>query len=217
MYLIDGRSPGRGARRRPVVDPDRRHDPRRQDPDGPAGGRTRTPTSGRHRRPARSAASPRRTRETIVAAGGGGLRRRPGRDRRGRAVRGHGRRTWSTRSCFLTLARTGDQLQGIKKGVLELADVIVVNKADGEHAVEAKAAARELTGAIRSDLPARNTMAATGSHDERDRRPRSCRSCGRRCSNTVRCSPRQASSKPGAGPSRWTGPGRWCATPCWIG
>lgn len=50
---------------------------------------------------------------------------------------------------FLTLARTGDQLQGIKKGVLELADVVVVNKADGEHATEAKAAARELAGAIR--------------------------------------------------------------------
>jgi LAO/AO transport system kinase len=32
---------------------------------------------------------------------------------------------------YLTLARTGDQLQGIKKGVLELADVVVVNKADG--------------------------------------------------------------------------------------
>ncbi|MDQ2635264.1 MAG: methylmalonyl Co-A mutase-associated GTPase MeaB, partial [Actinomycetota bacterium] len=45
---------------------------------------------------------------------------------------------------FLTLARTGDQLQGIKKGVLELADVVVVNKADGEHAVEARMAAREL-------------------------------------------------------------------------
>ncbi|MGA5538864.1 methylmalonyl Co-A mutase-associated GTPase MeaB [Mycolicibacterium nivoides] len=54
---------------------------------------------------------------------------------------------------FLTLARTGDQLQGIKKGVLELADVIVVNKADGEHAMEAKAAARELTGAIRLIYP----------------------------------------------------------------
>ncbi|TGB42327.1 methylmalonyl Co-A mutase-associated GTPase MeaB [Mycolicibacterium peregrinum] len=54
---------------------------------------------------------------------------------------------------FLTLARTGDQLQGIKKGVLELADVIVVNKADGEHAIEAKAAARELTGAIRLIYP----------------------------------------------------------------
>ena len=35
---------------------------------------------------------------------------------------------------FLTLARTGDQLQGIKKGILEIADVIAVNKADGDHA-----------------------------------------------------------------------------------
>ncbi|HEU5470399.1 MAG TPA: methylmalonyl Co-A mutase-associated GTPase MeaB [Actinophytocola sp.] len=50
---------------------------------------------------------------------------------------------------FLTLARTGDQLQGIKKGVLELADVIAVNKADGEHEKEASKAARELAGAIR--------------------------------------------------------------------
>ncbi|MEU3275252.1 methylmalonyl Co-A mutase-associated GTPase MeaB [Saccharomonospora sp. NPDC006951] len=50
---------------------------------------------------------------------------------------------------FLTLARTGDQLQGIKKGVLELADVIAVNKADGDHEREAKKAARELSGALR--------------------------------------------------------------------
>jgi LAO/AO transport system kinase len=54
---------------------------------------------------------------------------------------------------FLTLARTGDQLQGIKKGVLELADIVVVNKADGKHEVEAKAAARELSGAIRLIYP----------------------------------------------------------------
>jgi LAO/AO transport system kinase len=54
---------------------------------------------------------------------------------------------------FLTLARTGDQLQGIKKGVLELADVIVVNKADGAHANEAAKAARELSGAIRLIYP----------------------------------------------------------------
>ncbi len=53
--------------------------------------------------------------------------------------------------CFLllTLARTGDQLQGIKKGVLELADVIAVNKADGDHEVAARKAARELSGALR--------------------------------------------------------------------
>ena len=54
---------------------------------------------------------------------------------------------------FLTLARTGDQLQGIKKGVLELADIVVVNKADGSHATEAKAAARELSTAIRLIYP----------------------------------------------------------------
>lgn len=53
--------------------------------------------------------------------------------------------------CFLllTLARTGDQLQGIKKGVLELADVIAVNKADGAHEPDARKAARELHGALR--------------------------------------------------------------------
>ncbi|NKY32085.1 methylmalonyl Co-A mutase-associated GTPase MeaB [Nocardia speluncae] len=51
--------------------------------------------------------------------------------------------------CFLTLARTGDQLQGIKKGVLELADLVAVNKADGKHELEAKGAARELSGALR--------------------------------------------------------------------
>jgi LAO/AO transport system kinase len=50
---------------------------------------------------------------------------------------------------LLSLARTGDQLQGIKKGVLELADVIAVNKADGPHRTEAVSAARELAGALR--------------------------------------------------------------------
>ena len=50
---------------------------------------------------------------------------------------------------FLTLARTGDQLQGIKKGILEIADVIAVNKADGDRKTEATSAARELAGALR--------------------------------------------------------------------
>ncbi|MDX2848213.1 methylmalonyl Co-A mutase-associated GTPase MeaB [Actinacidiphila glaucinigra] len=54
---------------------------------------------------------------------------------------------------LLTLARTGDQLQGIKKGVLELADVITVNKADGPHERDARAAARELSGALRMMTP----------------------------------------------------------------
>jgi LAO/AO transport system kinase len=54
---------------------------------------------------------------------------------------------------FLTLARTGDQLQGIKRGILELADVIAVNKADDvggvDREAEARSAARELAGALR--------------------------------------------------------------------
>ncbi|MCX2729899.1 methylmalonyl Co-A mutase-associated GTPase MeaB [Saccharopolyspora sp. NFXS83] len=57
--------------------------------------------------------------------------------------------------CFLllTLARTGDQLQGIKKGVLELADLVAVNKADGPHEMDARKAARELRGALRLLTP----------------------------------------------------------------
>lgn len=50
---------------------------------------------------------------------------------------------------LLSLARTGDSLQGIKKGVLELADVIAVNKADGDHVRAAAAAASELAAALR--------------------------------------------------------------------
>jgi GTPase len=51
--------------------------------------------------------------------------------------------------CFLTLARSGDQLQGIKKGILEIVDVVAVNKADGDRAQEAQAAAKDLAGALR--------------------------------------------------------------------
>jgi LAO/AO transport system kinase len=50
---------------------------------------------------------------------------------------------------FLTLARTGDQLQGIKRGILELADMIAVNKADGDRRTEAQVAARDLSSALR--------------------------------------------------------------------
>src|SRR5262249_17330438 len=44
---------------------------------------------------------------------------------------------------LLMLAGAGDELQGLKKGVIELADVIAVNKADGDNVKRAKAAAAE--------------------------------------------------------------------------
>jgi LAO/AO transport system kinase len=50
---------------------------------------------------------------------------------------------------FLTIARTGDQLQGIKKGILEISDVVAVNKADGERVQEAEATSKDLAGALR--------------------------------------------------------------------
>jgi LAO/AO transport system kinase len=57
---------------------------------------------------------------------------------------------------LLTLARAGDQLQGIKRGILELADVIAVNKADGDGEGPARVAARELAGAMRLMMPGRD-------------------------------------------------------------
>lgn len=50
---------------------------------------------------------------------------------------------------LLGLARTGDQLQGIKKGVLEIADLVAINKADGAAKPDAVSAAKELTAALR--------------------------------------------------------------------
>ncbi len=48
----------------------------------------------------------------------------------------------------LMLAGAGDELQGIKKGVLELADAVVINKADGDNIEKAKRAKREYENAL---------------------------------------------------------------------
>ena len=48
----------------------------------------------------------------------------------------------------LMLPGAGDELQGIKKGVLEIADLIAVNKSDGDNAVRARAAAAEYRHAL---------------------------------------------------------------------
>jgi LAO/AO transport system kinase len=48
----------------------------------------------------------------------------------------------------LVLAGAGDELQALKKGVIELADMIAVNKADGDNLPRAKAAAAEYGAAL---------------------------------------------------------------------
>ena len=49
---------------------------------------------------------------------------------------------------LLMLPGAGDELQGLKKGVVELADMIAVNKADGDNVPRAKAAAAEYRAAL---------------------------------------------------------------------
>src|SRR5215218_6581015 len=48
----------------------------------------------------------------------------------------------------LMLPGAGDELQGLKKGVVELADMVAVNKADGDNIARAKAAAAEYRAAL---------------------------------------------------------------------
>src|SRR5690242_17518752 len=59
----------------------------------------------------------------------------------------------------LMLPGAGDELQGIKKGVVELADMIAVNKADGDNIKRAKAAAGEYRAALHILTPRSPTWA----------------------------------------------------------
>jgi LAO/AO transport system kinase len=53
----------------------------------------------------------------------------------------------------LVLAGAGDELQALKKGIVELADMIAVNKADGDNVARATAAAAEYRAALHIIMP----------------------------------------------------------------
>lgn len=55
---------------------------------------------------------------------------------------------------LLMLAGAGDELQGIKRGIMEMADAIVINKADGDNLQKAKMAKREYANALHLFPPA---------------------------------------------------------------
>lgn len=57
----------------------------------------------------------------------------------------------------LMIAGAGDELQGIKKGVLEVADAIVINKADGDNVTRAQMAQKEYQAALHLLMPASPT------------------------------------------------------------
>jgi LAO/AO transport system kinase len=72
---------------------------------------------------------------------------------------------------LLLLPGGGDELQGIKRGIVELADLVVVNKADGELAAAAQRAAADYGAALRFlrarsaswEVPVLTCSALTGS------------------------------------------------------
>ena len=69
---------------------------------------------------------------------------------------------------MLTLAGAGDEIQGLKRGLLEVADAVLVNKADGAGEAAALTYAHELSGALallrREGAP---HVAALSAHTER--------------------------------------------------
>ena len=57
---------------------------------------------------------------------------------------------------LLMLAGAGDELQGIKRGIMEVADAIAITKADGDNTLKAKKAALEYKNAIHLFPPMQN-------------------------------------------------------------
>jgi LAO/AO transport system kinase len=53
----------------------------------------------------------------------------------------------------LVLPGSGDELQGIKRGILELADIVVVTKADGDNVARAKRTQQQYAAALRLHPP----------------------------------------------------------------
>ncbi len=111
----------------------------------------------------------------------------------------------------LMIAGAGDELQGIKKGVLELADGIAINKADGDNQDRVARAKKDLENAMHLILPASaawQTPVMTCSSVIETGRYR----CGNRSLRT-----RKLSSDPGSLSSAekarpWNGCGPWWRT-----
>ena len=72
---------------------------------------------------------------------------------------------------LLMLPNAGDELQGIKKGIMEMADVVVINKADGDYQAAARQARAQYGQALRLFPPAASgwrpdVLTCSALHDE---------------------------------------------------
>jgi len=68
--------------------------------------------------------------------------------------------------CFLLLmlSGAGDELQGIKRGVMEMADILVINKADGDNLLKAKRARAEYARALHLFPPRKSGWIPESTH-----------------------------------------------------
>ena len=203
----------RRARGRPVEHAHRRLDPRRQDPHGAARHASRSRSSARRRRAARSAASrAARARRCSCA-------RPPGCDVVIVETVGVGQSEVAVAGMvdlfvLLLAPGAGDELQGVKRGIVELADLLVVNKADGDLEAAARRTAADYANALHighaGDEPRRSCSrsALTGDGIPEVWEHRRGRSPDAKASGARR----------GGEPSRpGRGCGRRCPTRCWSG
>ncbi len=153
-FGLDGiapRPPPRGAGGRSRVEARRRRDPRRQDADGRAG-RAPPPLSGRLRPGAQTGGVARRTREAILVCEAAGF------DTVIVETVGAGQSETTVADMvdmfvLILPPAAGDELQGIKRGIIEFADLILVNKADGDLARRTPAPRRRLRQRDAPDPP----------------------------------------------------------------
>ena len=195
---------GRGARGRSVLGAHRRLDPRRQDAHGAAVATDATPSSAPRPPSGTLGGVAAKTRETMLLCEAAGfdviLVETVGIGQSETAVA-----DMTDFFLVLMLPGAGDELQGIKKGVVELADMIAVNKADGDNIKRANAAAAEYRARAAYPHAALATLVAAGRHLFGAHRRRASPSSGRRCSIIAqRMTPPASSPRDGASSrSKW--------------
>ena len=86
---------------------------------------------------------------------------------------------------LLMLAGAGDELQGMKRGIIEMTDLIAFNKADGENRAKAESARSEYAGALHLFPHPRDWLDTAACRRARRGARGDLRDLGRRTANTM--------------------------------
>ena len=102
----------------------------------------------------------------------------------------------------LLLGGAGDELQGLKKGVLELADIVAVNKADGEGARAGRGGGEGIPGRAPHPRLCLRALEGARPHGLRDGKSRARADCGTPSSYIIASPRRRARKSAPPGPGR---------------